>query len=216
VKNRRVSGILWSLSCETDTLAAVVVSRCKQAQAFTLTELMIAVAIVSLLAAAAAVLFPHYVEKAKTAEAELALADVKRLENDFFARTGTFSSDLTQIGYQPVPPLQYHTAFVQVEKGPQGWSYMVLLMPNGETKSGGSYVSQRPDGQIVSNVGTPAAAKGGSSSGCAAWNGWGSMEGGRIEGEETIASSSNGTPPCGGGTRTVQQGRASGPALSIK
>ena len=190
--------------------------RYKQAQAFTLTELMIAVAIVSILVAAGAVLFPRYVEKAKTAEAEIALAEVKRLENDFFARTGTFSSDLGQIGYQPVPPLKYHTVFVQVEKGPRGWSYMVLLMPNEETKSGGSYVSQGPDGQVVSNVGAPAAAKGGSSSGCAAWSGWGSMEGGRIEGEESITSSSNGTPSCGGGGRTVRQGGASGPGVSGK
>src|SRR5215467_2162997 len=107
----------------------MVAPRYKQTQAFTLTELMTAVAIVSILVAATAVLFPRYVEKAKTAEAEIAVAEVKRLENEFFARTGTFSSDLGQIGYQPVPPLKYHTVFVQVEKGPRGWSYMVLLMP---------------------------------------------------------------------------------------
>ena len=106
----------------------------RQTQAFTLTELLVVVAIVSILAACAAVLFPHYVERAKTAEAEIAIAEVKRLETDFFARTGTFSSDLNQIGYQTVPPLKYHTVFVQVEKSPRGWSYMVLLMPNGDTK----------------------------------------------------------------------------------
>ena len=111
------------------------------------------VAIVSILAVCAAVLFPHYVERAKTAEAEIAMAEVKRLETDFFARTGTFSSDLNQIGYQMVPPLKYHTVFVQVEKSPRGWGYMVLLMPNGDTKSGGSYMSQGPDGRILSNVG---------------------------------------------------------------
>lgn len=194
----------------------MAVPRYKQAEAFTLTELMIAVAIVSILVAAGAVLFPRYVERAKTAEAEIAVAEVKRLENDFFARTGTFSSDLGQIGYQPVPPLKYHTVFVQVEKGPLGWSYMVLVMPIGDTKSGGSYVSQGPDGKIVSNVGAQGAASGGSSSGCAAWSGWGSMEGGHIEGEETISSSSNGTPPCGGSGRTVSQGHTSGPALSSK
>src|ERR1044072_2654788 len=107
-----------------------------QRQGFTLTEVIVAGAIVSLLAAAAALLFPQYVEKAKAAEAEIALAEVKRLENDFFARTGTFSSDLGQLGYQPAPALKYHTIFVQVEKGPRGWGYMVLLMPNGEAKSG--------------------------------------------------------------------------------
>ena len=192
----------------------MLVPRYKQAQAFTLTELMIAVGIVSILAAAGAVLFPQYVEKAKTAEAELALAEVKRLENDFFARTGTFSSDLNQLGYQA--SLKYHTVYVQVEKGPKGWSYMVLLMPNGETKSGASYISQGPDGQIVSNVGAQGAGKGGSSSGCATWSGWGSMEGGKIEGEESISSSSSGTPPCGGAGRVVQSGQSSGPAVSIK
>ncbi len=196
----------------------MVVLRYKQTQGFTLTEVMVAVAIVSLLAAAAAILFPQYVEKAKAAEAEIALAEVKRLENDFFARTGTFSSDLNQIGYQPVPPLKYHTVFVQVEKGPQGWAYMVLLMPNGETKSGGTYVSQGSDGRIVSNL-SGQAMRSGSASGCSVWSGWGTMEGGRIEGEESIASSSNGTPPCGGGGgRAIPQsgGSGSGPAVSSK
>jgi prepilin-type N-terminal cleavage/methylation domain-containing protein len=37
----------------------------RQTRAFTLTELMVAVAIVSILAATAAVLFPQYVERAK-------------------------------------------------------------------------------------------------------------------------------------------------------
>jgi len=188
----------------------------RQTQAFTLTELLVVVAIVSILAACAAVLCPHYVERAKTVEAEIAIAEVKRLETDFFARTGTFSSDLNQIGYQPVPPLKYHTVFVQVEKSPRGWSYMVLLMPNGDTKTGGSYMSQGPDGRIVSNVGAQGAAKSGSASGCSAWSGWGSMEGGRIEGEEGISSSSNGTPPCGGGGRVVQHGRGSGTASAVK
>lgn len=177
---------------------------------------MVTVAIVSLLAAAAAVLFPHYVEKAKTAEAELAIAEVKRLENDFFARTGTFSSDLHLIGYYPGTQLKYHTIFVQVEKGPHGWGYMVLLMPNGDTKSGGAYISQRPDGRIVSNVGAQGAGGGPSASGCSVWSGWGTMEGGKIEGEEGISSSSNGTPPCGGGGRVVQHGRSAGPAVAGK
>jgi Tfp pilus assembly protein PilE len=177
---------------------------------------MVVVAIVSLLAASAVVLFPHYVEKAKTAEAEIALAEVKRLENDFFARTGTFSSDLNQIGYHPLPQLKYHTVFVQVEKGPRGWSYMVLLMPNGATKSGGAYISQGPDGRIVSNVGAQGAGGGHSPSGCAVWSGWGTMEGGKIEGEEGISSSSNGTPSCGGGGRVVQHGQGSGPAVAGK
>jgi prepilin-type N-terminal cleavage/methylation domain-containing protein len=188
----------------------------RQTQAFTLTELMIVVAIVSILAATAAILFPQYVERAKSAEGEIALAEVKRLENDFFARTGTFSSDLNQIGYQPTPPLKYHTIFVQVEKGPRGWSYMVLLMPNGDNGSGGSYVSQGPDGRIVSNVGARGSAAGGSASGCAAWSGWGSMEGGRIEGEEGISSSSSGSPPCGKGGRVVQHGQGTAPAAAVR
>ena len=139
-----------------------------ETRAFTLTEL-IAMAIVSLLAAGAAVLFPRYVERAKTAEADLALAEVKRLENDFFARSGTYSSDLKEIGYQPAPPLKYHTVFVQVENGPRGWSYMVLLMPNDQSQFGERYVSQGPNG-TVSNASGMAA--GGTGSACGAWKGW--------------------------------------------
>jgi prepilin-type N-terminal cleavage/methylation domain-containing protein len=185
----------------------------RRTEAFTLTELLVVVAIVSILAVAAGVLMPHYVNKAKTAEANIALAEVKRLENEFFLRTGTYSSDLNQLGFHPVPSLKYHTVFLQVEKGPRGWRYMVLLMPNGDGATGGGYVSQSQDGSMVSSSPGQAAAGAGSGSGCSVWNGWGSMEGGRIEGEEAITSSSNGTPPCGG-RRVVQHGTGSGSALS--
>lgn len=183
-------------------------------RAFTLHELMVALAIVSVLLVGAGVFVPYYLNKAKTAEAVMALAEVRRLESDFFTRTGTYSSDLNQIGFHPTPSLKYYTVFIQVEKGPKGWSYMILIMPNGETTAnGGWYVSQGPDGKIVSSL--PGQAGSGTTSGCSAWNGWGSMEGGTIEGEEQIASSRNGTPPCGGGgPRVVQHGNASGPAVS--
>jgi prepilin-type N-terminal cleavage/methylation domain-containing protein len=184
--------------------------RFRQTHAFTLTELMIALAIVSLLAAAAAVLFPRYIERAKTTEADIAVADVKRLENDFFARTGTYSSDLKEIGYQPVPALKYHTVYVQVEQAQRGWSYMVLAMPNDQSQTGGRYVSQAPDG-AVSNIAGLAVS--GAASACGAWSGWGSMQGGRIEGEEGLYRSSNGTPPCGS-RKVVDHGRSSGSAVS--
>ena len=148
--------------------------RFRHTQAFTLPELLIAVAIVSLLAAGAALLFPRYLERPKSAEADIALAEVKRLENDFFARTGTYSSDLREIGYQSGPSLKYHTVFVQVEKGPRGWSYMVLLMPNDQSPSGGRYVSQGPDGPPqalpvrVQEVPAPPAARGADGDRCKA------------------------------------------------
>jgi prepilin-type N-terminal cleavage/methylation domain-containing protein len=186
-------------------------SAVRQTHAFTLTELMIAMAIVSLLAAGAAVLFPRYIERAKTAEADVALAEVRRLENEFFARTGTFSSDLKEIGYQSGSELKYHTVFVQVENGPRGWSYMVLLMPKDQSQSGGRYVSQGPDGTVSNSAGL--AASGGGSA-CGAWNGWGSMQGGKIEGEESLSKSSSGSPPCGGSRKIVDHGRSSGPAVS--
>lgn len=181
-------------------------------KAFTLTELMVVLAIVSILAAAAGILFPYYLDKAKTAEAEIALADVKRLEDDYYARTGTYSSDLNQIGFRPTPPLRYHTVFVQVQKGPQGWSYMVMLMPiaGGKSNQGGWYISQKADGTIVSSL--PGQPGSGTESGCSAWKGWGSMEGGTIEGEERIessSSSSNAVPSCGQ-RRVVQHGKGGG------
>ncbi len=185
----------------------------RRTEAFTLTELMVVVAIVSILAVAAGVLMPHYVNKAKTAEASIALAEVKRLQNEFFLRTGTFSSDLNQLGFHPIPSLKYHTVFVQVEKGPRGWRYMVFLMPNGDGATGGGYISQGQDGSMVSSMPGDPAAGSGSGSGCSVWNGWGSMEGGRIEGEEGITSSSSGSPPCGG-RRVVDHGKGSGSAVS--
>ncbi len=177
---------------------------------------MVVLAIVCILFAGAGLLFPQYIEKAKKAEAELALAEIRRLESDFHARTGTYSSDLNQLGFHPSPPLQHHTVFVQVQKKPQGWGYMVLLMPNSSAKAdgGGWYISQGPDGKVVSSL--PGQSGAGAASGCAAWGGWGSMEGGAIEGEERLdkgSSSSNGVPPCAG-TRVVQHGKGGGTAIS--
>jgi prepilin-type N-terminal cleavage/methylation domain-containing protein len=192
----------------------VIFPPCRRVEAFTLTELMIAVAIVSILAVSALVLFPHYVNKAKTAEAAIALAEVKRLETEFFTRTGTYSSDLNQIGFHPIPSLKYHTVFVQVEKSARGWGYMVFLMPHGDGTTGGGYYSQGADGKIISSMPGQGGTAGSSGGGCAVWNGWGSMEGGRIEGEETLTSSSNGSPPCG--RRTVQHGNGSAPAVGQK
>ncbi len=179
---------------------------------FTLTELMVALAIVSILAVIGGVLFPHYLDKAKSVEAEMALAEIRRLQDDYHSRTGSYSSDLAQIGFRPSPPLRYHTVFVQVQKELQGWSYMVLLMPVDGDKPdrGGSYISKGADGTVVSNLPGQAGLKPGSA--CSVWNGWGSMEGGAIQGEERIeqsSSSSNGNPPCGQ-RRVVQHGKGGG------
>ena len=183
--------------------------------AFTLTELMVVLAIIAILATAAVMVFPIYVERAKTTEAEIALAEVHRLENDYYDRTGTFSSDLNVIGFHPIPPLRYHTVFVQVEQKPQGWSYMVLVTPKDGAKSqqDGWYISQEPNGKIVSSLPGQAGSRSGSA--CGAWSGWGSMEGGTIEGEEKLDNySSSGTPACGGNRRVVQHGKVSGPPVA--
>ena len=183
--------------------------RYQPGKGYTLTEVMVALAIVSILLACAGIFFPHYLEKARTTEAQVALSDVKRLEEDFYARTGTYTSDLSQLGFRTNPPLQYHTMFLQVEKGAAGWGYMALVWPNYGSKSGnpGWFIAQGASGRTESSL--PGQSGGGDRSACGAWTGWSSMQGGTIEGEEGIAYSSSGTPPCGA-RKIVDHGKGPG------
>ena len=83
---------------------------------FTISEVMVVVAIVGILATISTASYVVFGSKAKTVEAEIALIEVNRREMLYHDAHGEYSSDLQAIGYTPTPPLKYYT--IEVEIGP--------------------------------------------------------------------------------------------------
>ena len=175
---------------------------------FTLIELIVCLAILAVLTTLAVPIHLEAVEGAKAVEATSALTEVIRLERLRYADTGTYTADLHELGFKLVHSLQYTELYVEVHKDAKGWGYRAFAMPIGaRTADQGWAVTSRADGTLDSSL--PGTLKHGGGSACSIWSGWGSMEGGRIEGEETLsASSSTGGSgsPCGG-KKVVDHGK---------
>ena len=160
---------------------------------------------ISILATIAIPVHLHAVEQAKAVEATEILSEVTRLEHLRYMEQATYTANLQELGFQATSSLKYFELFIQVHQDDKGWSYMAFAMPlGGYTSAGGGWaVAQYAGGRA--EVSLPGKAlKGGGA--CSIWSGWGAMEGGRIEGEETIGSTGGGGSPCGG-RRTVNHGK---------
>jgi len=126
--------------------------------AFTLVETMIVVAIVGVLAAVAMLSYAHFTKKSQSVEADIAVAEVARLEEVYFSSTGTYSSDLDVIGFKPNPPLQYYQVSVQAVNGPDGSMFQVIASPlsgadTGPTQSVTRYASNQTNQKTSSGGG---------------------------------------------------------------
>jgi prepilin-type N-terminal cleavage/methylation domain-containing protein len=100
---------------------------------FTLIELMIVLAILSILAAMAMVSHRHFTEKARSVEAEVALSEINRLETLYHANHGTYSADVTAIGFSSSSTLKYYRVMVQLQDG--GRSFQAMAVPLAGTMS---------------------------------------------------------------------------------
>jgi type IV pilus assembly protein PilE len=126
--------------------------------AFTLVEVMVVVAIIGVLAAVAMLSYAHFTKKSQAVEADIALAEVTRLEEVYFSSTGTYSSDLDAIGFKPNPPLQYYRVSVQAVNGPDGAMFQVTATPisgtdTGQAQSVTRYASNQADQKTSSGGG---------------------------------------------------------------
>lgn len=101
--------------------------RCRRDAGFTLIELMMVLAILGILAAVAMVSHRHFAEKARSVEAEVALAEISRLESLYHANHGIYSSDLSAIGFSLSPGLKYYRVMVQLQDG--GLSFQATAVP---------------------------------------------------------------------------------------
>lgn len=183
----------------------------KDVGGFTLVDLMLSLAIIAILVVIAIPIHLDSVDKAKAVEAQSALSEVVRLEQLHYANKGSYTPNLQELGFNTYSPLKYTQVFVQARQDAKGWGYMAMAMPLDGKSSGADVwaVARNAGSQAASPSSSPAAMKGGGSP-CSVWSGWGSMEGGRIEGEETISSWSSttgsGGSPCGG-KRVVTQAK---------
>lgn len=178
---------------------------------FSLIDLLVSIAILTILSVIAVPLHLQSVETAKTVEAKVALTEVVRLEQLYYAGKGSYTANLQELGFSLYSPLKYTQLFVQARQDAQGWSYMALAMPlDGRASQGDVWaVARNASGQAPAPSNLSTSLKGGGSP-CSFWSGWGSMEGGRIEGEESLSSWSStqgsGGSPCGG-KKVVNHGK---------
>jgi|SRR5215467_3581635 len=106
---------------------------------FTLTELLTVLAIVSILVAVAGASYSRFISKAKSVEAEIALSEINRLQQTYYASTGMYASTIDELGFKPVPPLKYYSVSVEVVGEPGNAAFRALAVPlsgsNGQTLS---------------------------------------------------------------------------------
>ena len=117
---------------------------------FTLIELMVVVAIVGILAATAVLSYQHFTKKAQSVEAEVALAEVHRLQQLYHAQHGTYGTDLGVIGFNQFPALKFYSIGMRVFGGTDGVSYQVLAYAKGPADGSTSFVmTQYQDGRVT-------------------------------------------------------------------
>ncbi len=131
---------------------------------FTLLEVLVVLAMLSVLAAAAMVSHSHFVNHAKAVEAEVVLAEINRLEILYHANHGTYSADIVAIGLTLVPTLKYYKVEVWLDDG--GTSFQAAAIPLfGQRTQPALVLTHTRDGTRLQKmeVGTLARQSGGSS-----------------------------------------------------
>lgn len=104
-----------------------MVCRGKKTGGFTLLEVLVVLAILSVLAAAATISHGYLVGHATAVEAEVILGEINRLEMLYHANHGSYSSDMAAIGLTLAPTLKYYKIAVWLDDG--GASFQAAAIP---------------------------------------------------------------------------------------
>lgn len=114
---------------------------------FTLIEVMVVLAILAILTSLAVVFHRHALAKAQSVEAEVALAEINRLETAYHANHGVYTGDLKALGFTLTGSLKYYTVGVQLDPG--GTAFHATALPR--TGSGSQLavvLTRRKDGRM--------------------------------------------------------------------
>ena len=101
------------------------------AMGFTLIELMIVVVVIGILVAVAIPAYQTYIKKAKSVEGEVALDEIKKLEEHYYFDNLEYSASLPNIGFIPSAPLKYYTITIELNgAGPPPFLYQATATAN--------------------------------------------------------------------------------------
>jgi len=104
--------------------------RTSDSKGFTLVELLVVLATLGIISALAIPMFQGFIKKAKAVEGEVALSEIKRLEEQYSADNLRFSGSLPTIGYDP-SRLKYYTITIQLNvAGPPPFLYQATAVAN--------------------------------------------------------------------------------------
>lgn len=90
---------------------------------FSLIELMVVVAILSVLVSIAAVSYHLFVTKARVVEGEIVIREVERLEHLYHASNHTYTDNLTNLNFAIAGGLRYYTPEVRMGNTATGVNY---------------------------------------------------------------------------------------------
>ena len=126
-------------------------------------EIIIVIAIVGILAALSTTSYRHFTQKAHTAEASMALAEVNRLQELYRFHHGRYTNDLALLGFPGVLTLKHYRMEVQLQNN--GAAFQASAIPLNSNQTGSVQVrSSDPLSPVAPPTTLQQTAGGGSSS----------------------------------------------------
>ena len=132
-----------------------MIDRPAKGSGFTLIELMVVLAILAVLTSLAVVFHRHALAKAQSVEAEVALAEINRLETAYHANHGAYTGDLKALGFTLTGSLKYYSVRIQVDHG--GTAFHATALPRTDSGSQPAVILTRSkDGRMSVEKADPA------------------------------------------------------------
>lgn len=94
---------------------------------FTLIELMVVLALLTIVTSVAAVIHYYALARAQSVEAEVVLVEINRLETVYYANHGTYAGNLSALGFSSSPALKYYKIDIQLQQG--GAAFQATALP---------------------------------------------------------------------------------------